>query len=59
MAIQLITFGGLHVGSDSGELDWLLAQHTRAALLLYLASTRARSARRREGSSTPGGRRVT
>src|SRR4030095_10667009 len=35
MAIQLITFGGLHVVSDNGELDWLLAQHTRAALLGY------------------------
>jgi DNA-binding SARP family transcriptional activator len=40
MAIQLITFGGLHVVSDSGELDWLLAQHTRAALLVYLAVER-------------------
>ena len=40
MAIQLITFGGLHVVSDNGELDWLLAQHARAALLVYLAVER-------------------
>ena len=40
MAVQLITFGGLHVVSDTGELDWLLAQHARAALLVYLAVER-------------------
>jgi DNA-binding SARP family transcriptional activator len=37
MAIQLVTFGGLHAVSDSGELDWLLSQHSRAALFVYLA----------------------
>src|SRR4029453_2457835 len=40
MAIQLITFGGLHVVSDNGELDSLLAQPARAALLVYLAVER-------------------
>ena len=37
MAIQLVTFGGLHAVNDNGELDWLLAQHSRAALFVYLA----------------------
>jgi DNA-binding SARP family transcriptional activator len=41
MAIQLITLGGLHVVSDDGELDWLLAQHARAALFVYLAVERS------------------
>lgn len=40
MTIQLVTFGGLHVADDSGELDWLLAQHSRAALFVYLAVER-------------------
>ena len=40
MAIQLVTFGGLHVADDNGELDWLLAQHSRAALFVYLAVER-------------------
>src|SRR5678815_1450133 len=40
MAIQLVTFGGLHATSDDGELDWLLGQHSRAALFVYLAVER-------------------
>ena len=40
MAIQLVTFGGLHAIDDNGELDWLLAQHSRAALFVYLAVER-------------------
>lgn len=37
MAIQLHTFGGLRVVSDGRELAWLMGQHSRAALLVYLA----------------------
>jgi DNA-binding SARP family transcriptional activator len=40
VAIELVTFGGLHVLDDEGELDWLAGQHTRAALLVYLAVER-------------------
>ena len=41
MAIQIITFGGLRaVHDDNGELDSLLSQHSRAALLVYLAVER-------------------
>jgi DNA-binding SARP family transcriptional activator len=40
MAIQLLTFGGLHVVSDQGELGGLLGQHSRAALFVYLAVER-------------------
>jgi len=40
MAIQLVTFGGLHAIDDTGELDWLLSQHSRAALFVYLAVER-------------------
>ena len=40
MAVQLVTFGGLHVADESGELDWLLGQHSRAALFVYLATER-------------------
>src|SRR5688572_22350901 len=41
MAIQIVTFGGLRAVDDhNGELDWLLGQHSRAALLVYLAVER-------------------
>jgi len=40
MAIQLITFGGLRAADDGSELHWLLAQHSRAALFVYLALER-------------------
>ena len=40
MAIELVTFGGLHVLDDEGELDWLTGQHSRAALFVYLAVER-------------------
>jgi DNA-binding SARP family transcriptional activator len=40
MAIQLFTFGGLHAEGDNGELERLLAQHSRAALFIYLAVER-------------------
>src|SRR5215216_7295524 len=41
MTIQIVTFGGLRaVHDDNGELDWLLSQHSRAALLVYLAVER-------------------
>jgi DNA-binding SARP family transcriptional activator len=40
VAIQLITLGGLRADAESGELDWLLAQHSRAALFVYLAVER-------------------
>src|SRR5215218_1805991 len=40
MAIQLVTFGGLRATDDNGDLDWLLAQHSRAALFVYLAVER-------------------
>ena len=40
MAIHLVTLGGLHAAGDSGELDWLLGQHSRAALFVYLAVER-------------------
>ena len=40
MAIQLVTFGGLHVVDDGGDLERLLAQHSRAALFIYLAVER-------------------
>jgi DNA-binding SARP family transcriptional activator len=40
MAIQLVTFGGLRAVNDRGELRGLLGQHTRAALLVYLAIER-------------------
>jgi DNA-binding SARP family transcriptional activator len=38
--LQLVTFGGLHAVDDTGELDRLLAQHSRAALLVHLAVER-------------------
>lgn len=37
MAIELVTFGGLHILDDEGELDWLAGQRSRAALLVYLS----------------------
>jgi DNA-binding SARP family transcriptional activator/TolB-like protein len=37
MAFRLETFGGLRVIQDDGELDWLLGQRSRVALLVYLA----------------------
>src|SRR5215216_2435173 len=40
MAIQLVTFGGLHAVDDTGELERLLGQHSRAALFIYLAIER-------------------
>lgn len=40
MAIQLVTFGGLHAVEDTGELQRLLGQHSRAALFVYLATER-------------------
>jgi DNA-binding SARP family transcriptional activator/TolB-like protein len=40
VAIQLVTFGGLHVVDDTGELERLLSQHSRAALFIYLAVER-------------------
>ena len=40
MAVQIDTFGGLQACADIGELDWLLTQRTRAALLVYLAVER-------------------
>jgi len=40
VAIHLVTFGGLHAADDRGELDWLLGQHSRAALFVYLAVER-------------------
>jgi DNA-binding SARP family transcriptional activator len=40
VAIELVTLGGLHVLDDEGELDWLAGQHSRAALLVYLAIER-------------------
>ena len=41
MAIHLRTLGGLHVADENGELDWLLGQHSRAALFVYLAVERS------------------
>ena len=49
MAIELVTFGGLHILDDEGELDWLAGQRSRAALLVYLAVERRAS---REGLTT-------
>ncbi len=40
MAVRLVTFGGLHVVDDAGELERLLAQRSRAALFIYLAVER-------------------
>ncbi len=40
MAIQLVTFGGLHAVDDTGELERLFAQHSRAALFIYLVVER-------------------
>src|SRR6185503_10955861 len=40
MAVQLSTFGGLHAVDDNGELEWLLGQHSRAALFIYLTIER-------------------
>ena len=40
MGIELVTFGGLHILDDDGELDWLAGQRSRAALLVYLAVER-------------------
>lgn len=40
MAIQLITFGGLRAENATGELERLFAQHSRAALFIYLAVKR-------------------
>jgi DNA-binding SARP family transcriptional activator/TolB-like protein len=40
LAIELVTFGGLHILDDEGELDWLAGQRSRAALLVYLAVER-------------------
>jgi DNA-binding SARP family transcriptional activator len=40
VAIELVTFGGLHILDDEGELDWLAGQRSRAALLVYLAIER-------------------
>lgn len=40
MAIHLVTFGGLHVVDDGGDLERLLVQHSRAALFIYLAVER-------------------
>jgi DNA-binding SARP family transcriptional activator len=40
VAVQLVTFGGLHVVDDAGELERLLAQRSRAALFIYLAVER-------------------
>lgn len=40
MAIELVTFGGLHILDDESELDWLAGQRSRAALLVYLAVER-------------------
>ncbi|MGH7717511.1 MAG: AfsR/SARP family transcriptional regulator [Gemmatimonadaceae bacterium] len=40
MAVQLVTLGGLHAVDDAGELERLRAQHSRAALFIYLAVER-------------------
>ena len=40
MAIQLVTFGGLHALNDTGQLERLLAQRSRAAIFVYLAVER-------------------
>jgi DNA-binding SARP family transcriptional activator/TolB-like protein len=40
VAVQLVTFGGLHVVDDAGELERLLAQRSRAALFIYLVVER-------------------
>lgn len=40
VAVELVTFGGFHILDDEGELDWLAGQHSRAALLVYLAVER-------------------
>ena len=40
MAVELVTFGGLHATTESGDMGWLLAQRSRAALLVYLAIER-------------------
>jgi DNA-binding SARP family transcriptional activator/tetratricopeptide (TPR) repeat protein len=40
VTIRLTTFGGLRVVSDEGELDFLLGQRSRAALLVYLGVER-------------------
>ena len=40
MAVQLITFGGLHVAGDAGALEGLSSQRSRAALLIYLTIER-------------------
>lgn len=40
MAIQLVAFGGLHAVDDTGELERLFAQHSRAALFIYLVVER-------------------
>ena len=40
VAIQLVTFGGLHAVDDTGEAQRLLGQHSRAALFVYLVIER-------------------
>src|SRR5215208_210610 len=40
MAIRVVTFGGLRAEGEGGELERLLGQHARAALLVYLAVER-------------------
>jgi DNA-binding SARP family transcriptional activator len=40
VAIELVTFGGLHILDDEGELEWLAGQRSRAALLVSLAIER-------------------
>ena len=40
VAIELTTFGGLHVVGDTGGLDRRLAQHSRMALFVYMAVER-------------------
>jgi len=40
MSIHLRTLGGLRVRHDGDEIDWLLRQRLRAALLVYLALER-------------------
>jgi DNA-binding SARP family transcriptional activator/tetratricopeptide (TPR) repeat protein len=40
MPIHLTTLGGLRAHRDEAELDWLLGQRSRAAILVYLAIER-------------------
>jgi DNA-binding SARP family transcriptional activator len=40
MGVQLVTFGGLHVLGNPRELERLLSQRSRAALLIYLTIER-------------------